>query len=66
MAANAPALVRVRPERLAGVGGRRRGRLIVGAALVGLFAVSALLAPWLAPYDPAAVPAALSDTMLRP
>ena len=66
MAGSARALARVRPERLAGAGGRRRGRLIVGAALVGLFAASALLAPWLAPYDPAAVPAALSETMLRP
>ncbi len=66
MAGSARALARVRPERLAGAGGRRRGRLIVGAALVGLFAACALLAPWLAPYDPAAVPAALSETMLRP
>jgi peptide/nickel transport system permease protein len=66
VAASASALVRLRPARLAGVGGRRHGRLIVGAALVGLFAASALLAPWLAPYDPAAVPAALSETMLRP
>ena len=47
-------------------GERRARRLTVGAALVGLFAASAVLAPWLAPYDPTAVPAALSDTMLRP
>jgi peptide/nickel transport system permease protein len=44
----------------------QRGRLVVGGALVGLFALSALLAPWLSPYDPGAVPAALSQGMLRP
>jgi peptide/nickel transport system permease protein len=41
-------------------------RLMVGGTLVGLFALSAILAPWLAPYDPGAVPAALSQGMLRP
>jgi peptide/nickel transport system permease protein len=50
--------------------GARRGgrghRLTIGATLVGLFAASAVLAPWLAPYDPTAVPAALSEVMLRP
>jgi peptide/nickel transport system permease protein len=66
VAASASALARPRREGFAGTGGRRRGRLIVGSTLVGLFAATALLAPWLAPYDPAAVPAALSDTMLRP
>ncbi len=45
---------------------RRRGRLTVGAALVGLFALSALAAPWLAPYDPGEVPGALREGMLRP
>ncbi len=44
----------------------RRGRLVVGGALVGLFALSTILAPWLSPYDPGAVPAALSQGMLRP
>ena len=54
-------------EALGRSSGERRGRrLTIGAALVGLFAASAVLAPWLAPYDPTAVPAALSDTMLRP
>ncbi len=47
-------------------GSRRVRRLTVGATLVGLFAASAVLAPWLAPYDPTAVPAALSEVMLRP
>ncbi len=50
--------------------GGRRGRLgrrlTIGGTLVGLFAASAVLAPWLAPYDPTAVPAALSEVMLRP
>ncbi|HEY7040054.1 MAG TPA: ABC transporter permease [Methylomirabilota bacterium] len=45
---------------------RRPARLTVGGILVGAFALSALLAPWLSPYDPAAVPAALSEAMLRP
>jgi peptide/nickel transport system permease protein len=45
---------------------RGRGRLAAGAALVGLFAAGTLLAPWLAPADPAEVPAALSQAMLRP
>jgi peptide/nickel transport system permease protein len=49
-----------------GATGGRRGRFVVGGTLVGAFAVSALLAPWIAPYDPGAVPAALSQTMLRP
>jgi peptide/nickel transport system permease protein len=44
----------------------RRVRLMVGSALVGAFALSAILAPWLSPYDPGAVPAALSQGMLRP
>jgi len=43
----------------------RRGRLVVGAGLVAAFALSALLAPWLSPYDPAAVPSALTQGMLR-
>ncbi len=38
---------------------------MVGSALVGLFALSAILAPWLSPHDPGAVPAALSQGMLR-
>ncbi len=45
---------------------RGRGRLAVGAALVGLFAAGTLLAPWLAPFDPTQVPAALAEAMLRP
>lgn len=43
----------------------RRGRLVVGGGLVAAFALSALLAPWLSPYDPAAVPSALTQGMLR-
>jgi peptide/nickel transport system permease protein len=39
--------------------------MLVGTALVGAFALSAILAPWLSPYDPGAVPAALSQGMLR-
>jgi len=46
--------------------GSRRGRLVVGGVLVGAFALSAVLAPWLSPYDPAAVPSALTQGMLRP
>jgi peptide/nickel transport system permease protein len=46
--------------------GWRRGRVIVGGTLAGLFALSALLAPWLSPYDPGAVPTALSQGMLHP
>ena len=55
------------PDRLAHGrnAGSRRGRLVVGGALVGAFALSALLAPWLSPYDPAAVPSALSQGMLN-
>jgi peptide/nickel transport system permease protein len=34
--------------------------------LVGAFALSALLAPWLSPYDPAAISSTLSQGMLRP
>lgn len=45
---------------------RRHRGLTVGGILVGAFALSALLAPWLSPYDPAAVPSALSQGMLRP
>ena len=45
---------------------RGRGRLLVGAGLVGLFAAGTLLAPWLAPFDPTQVPASLAQTMLRP
>jgi peptide/nickel transport system permease protein len=41
------------------------GRLAVGGALVGLFAFSALLAPWIAPYDPGRVPGGLTREMLR-
>jgi peptide/nickel transport system permease protein len=44
----------------------RRGRLVVGGLLVGAFVLSALLAPWLSPYDPAAVASALTQGMLRP
>jgi len=44
----------------------RRVRLMVGSALVGAFALSAILASWLSPYDPGAVPAALSQGMLHP
>ena len=51
-----PRSLRVRPERLRGLAAAGAAACIVGAALVGLFAASALLAPWLAPYDPAAVP----------
>jgi peptide/nickel transport system permease protein len=43
----------------------RRGRLVVGGGLVAAFALSAVLAPWLSPYDPATVPSALSQGMLR-
>lgn len=46
--------------------GGGRGRLLAGGALVGLFALSALLAPWLSPHDPGQVPGALSQAMLRP
>jgi peptide/nickel transport system permease protein len=45
---------------------RRSARLAIGSLLVGAFALSALLAPWLSPYDPTAVPSALSQGMLRP
>ena len=45
---------------------RGRGRLLVGAGLVSLFAAGTLLAPWLAPFDPTQVPASLAQTMLRP
>jgi ABC-type dipeptide/oligopeptide/nickel transport system permease subunit len=38
---------------------------VVGGGLVAAFALSALLAPWLSPYDPAAVPSALTQGMLR-
>ncbi len=41
------------------------GRLVVGGALVGLFALSALLAPWVSPHDPGRVPGALTREMLR-
>lgn len=47
-------------------GDRGRGRLVAGGVLVAAFALSSLLAPWLAPYDPAAVPAALAQGMLKP
>lgn len=66
MPASAIALRRAGGERVTGAGARRRGRLLVGGLLVAAFALSAILAPWIAPYDPAAVPAALSATMLRP
>ena len=66
MPASAIALRRAGGERVTGAGARRRGRLLVGRLLVAAFALSAILAPWIAPYDPAAVPAALSATMLRP
>jgi peptide/nickel transport system permease protein len=45
---------------------RGRHRLVIGGGLLGLFALSALLAQWLAPHDPGQVPAALSQAMLRP
>jgi len=41
------------------------GRLAVGGALIGLFAFTALLAPWIAPYDPGHVPGGLTREMLR-
>mgnify|MGYP003578114293 CR=1 FL=1 len=44
----------------------RRGRLVVGGVLVAAFALSAMLARWLSPYDPTAVPSALTQGMLRP
>ncbi|HEY8517761.1 MAG TPA: ABC transporter permease [Candidatus Binatia bacterium] len=34
---------------------RGRGRLLVGTALLAVIAAAALLAPWLAPYDPLAI-----------
>ena len=66
MPASVIALGRAGREAAAGAGRRRRGRLLVGGLLAAAFALSAMLAPWIAPYDPGAVPAALSDTMLRP
>ena len=44
----------------------RRGRLVVGGVLVAAFALSAMLTRWLSPYDPTAVPSALTQGMLRP
>jgi len=41
------------------------GRLAVGGALIGLFAFTALFAPWIAPYDPGHVPGGLTREMLR-
>jgi ABC-type dipeptide/oligopeptide/nickel transport system permease subunit len=38
----------------------------VGGALVALFLVAALFAPWLAPFDPTAVPTGLADAALQP
>lgn len=38
----------------------------VGGALVALFIVAVLLAPWLAPFDPHAVPTGLAAASLRP
>jgi peptide/nickel transport system permease protein len=64
--ASAIALARAGRERAAGAGGRRRRGLLIGGLLVAVFALSVILAPWIAAYDPGAVPTALSDTMLRP
>ncbi len=38
----------------------------VGGALVALFIVAAVLAPWLAPFDPRAIPTGLASASLRP
>ena len=44
---------------------RHRG-VLVGGGLVALFAATALLAPWLAPFDPRHVPSGLAAATLRP
>ncbi len=38
----------------------------VGGALVALFIVASVLAPWLAPFDPHAIPTGLTSASLRP
>ncbi len=38
----------------------------VGGALVALFIVASVLAPWLAPFDPHAIPTGLASASLRP
>jgi len=43
-----------------------RRRLVLGGAVLGLFAAAALLAGWIAPYDPRHVPSTLTQTMLQP
>ncbi len=44
---------------------RHRG-VLVGGALVALFGAAALLAPWLAPFDPRQVPTGLAAASLLP
>jgi len=51
----------VPPTRLAG----RSRPLAAGALLVTLFTLAALLAPWVAPFDPYAVPTSLQAASLR-
>ena len=41
-------------------------RLVLGGGVLGLFAAAALLAGWIAPYDPRHVPSTLTQTMLQP
>lgn len=44
---------------------RHRG-FLVGSVLLGLFVVTAVVAPWLAPFDPRHVPAGLAAASLKP
>ncbi|MBI4590425.1 MAG: ABC transporter permease, partial [Candidatus Rokubacteria bacterium] len=44
---------------------RHRG-VLVGGALLALFIAAALLAPWLAPFDPRQVPTGLAAASLLP
>jgi len=44
---------------------RHRG-IVVGAGLVAAFVAASLLAPWLAPLDPQAIPTGLGAASLRP
>jgi len=41
-------------------------RLVLGGGVLGLFAAAALLAGWIAPYDPRHVPSTLTQAMLQP
>ncbi|MFQ5827829.1 MAG: ABC transporter permease [Candidatus Methylomirabilia bacterium] len=44
---------------------KHRG-MVLGTGLVGVFVVASLLAPWLSPFDPQAVPSELATASLNP